>query len=140
MTNLLKQAINTDDGDCAAKLIQNALGIESDEVANYCFLKTCPRIVINGQGSLAIGWERKCGIWPDMQFSQFFEFAIVVVVVGSLIVLATAVWSANRGRWWHRYVGGHSCNTLVRCLACVKILLGKPAVSPAAKGYASPSN
>ena len=34
MTNLLKQAINTDDGDCAAKLIQNALGIESDDVAN----------------------------------------------------------------------------------------------------------
>jgi hypothetical protein len=43
MTNLLKQAINTDDGDCAAKLIQNALGIESDEVANYCFPKTWPQ-------------------------------------------------------------------------------------------------
>jgi hypothetical protein len=42
MTNLLKQAINTDDGDCAAKLIQNALGIESDDVANYCFPKTWP--------------------------------------------------------------------------------------------------
>jgi hypothetical protein len=28
MTNLLKQAINTDDGDCAAKLLQNALGID----------------------------------------------------------------------------------------------------------------
>jgi hypothetical protein len=42
MTNLLKQAINTDDGDCAAKLIQNALGIESDHVANYCFPKTWP--------------------------------------------------------------------------------------------------
>ena len=43
MTNLLKQAINTDDGDCAAKLIQNALGIESDDVANYCFPKTWPQ-------------------------------------------------------------------------------------------------
>jgi hypothetical protein len=42
MTNLLKQVINTDDGDCAAKLIQNALGIESDDVANYCFPKTWP--------------------------------------------------------------------------------------------------
>jgi hypothetical protein len=43
MTNLLKQAINTDDGDCAAKLIQNALGIESDDVANYCFPRTRPQ-------------------------------------------------------------------------------------------------
>ena len=29
-------------GDSAAKLIQNALGIESDEVANYCFPKSWP--------------------------------------------------------------------------------------------------
>jgi hypothetical protein len=43
MTNLLKQAINADDGDGAAKLIQNALGIESDDVANYCFPKTWPQ-------------------------------------------------------------------------------------------------
>jgi hypothetical protein len=28
-----------------------------------------------------------------MQFTPFFEFAIVVVVIGSLIVLAAAVWS-----------------------------------------------
>jgi hypothetical protein len=33
--NLLEQAINTDGGDRAAKLIQDTLGIESDEVANY---------------------------------------------------------------------------------------------------------
>jgi hypothetical protein len=37
MTNLLDQAINNDDGDCAARIIQAALGIESDDVANYCF-------------------------------------------------------------------------------------------------------
>jgi hypothetical protein len=37
MTNLLEQAINCDDGDRAAKLIQDALGIESDDVVNYCF-------------------------------------------------------------------------------------------------------
>ena len=43
MTNLLERAINTDDGNRAAKLIQNALGIESDEVANYCFPKTWPK-------------------------------------------------------------------------------------------------
>jgi hypothetical protein len=28
-----------------------------------------------------------------MHFTPFFEFVIVVVVVGSLIVLATVVWS-----------------------------------------------
>jgi len=42
MTNLLEQAINCDDGDRAAKMIQDALGIESDDVANYCFPKTWP--------------------------------------------------------------------------------------------------
>ena len=43
ITNLLEQAITTENGNCAAKLIQNALGIESDEVANYCFPKKWPQ-------------------------------------------------------------------------------------------------
>ncbi len=42
MTNLLEQAINSDDAEGAAKIIQNALGIESDDVMNYCFPKTWP--------------------------------------------------------------------------------------------------
>jgi hypothetical protein len=42
MTNLLECAISTDDGDRAAKIIQDALGIESNEVANYCFPRTWP--------------------------------------------------------------------------------------------------
>ena len=42
MPNLLEQAIDSDDGDRAAKIIQGALGIESDEVANYVFPKTWP--------------------------------------------------------------------------------------------------
>jgi len=36
MTNLLERAISTDDGDLAAQIIQDALGIESDEVAFMC--------------------------------------------------------------------------------------------------------
>jgi len=32
MINLLEQAISCDDGDRAAKIIQEALGIESDDV------------------------------------------------------------------------------------------------------------
>jgi hypothetical protein len=42
MTNLLERAISTDDGDRAAKIIQDALGLESNEVANYCFPRTWP--------------------------------------------------------------------------------------------------
>jgi hypothetical protein len=42
MANLLEQAINSNDGDLAAKMIQDALGIESDDLANYCFPKTWP--------------------------------------------------------------------------------------------------
>jgi len=42
MTNLLEQAINCDDGYRAAKIIQDALGIENDDVANYYFPKNWP--------------------------------------------------------------------------------------------------
>ena len=42
MTNLLERAISTDDADRSAKIIQNALGIETDEVANFCFPKSWP--------------------------------------------------------------------------------------------------
>lgn len=42
MTNLLEQAIKCDDGDRATKIIQQALGIESDDVANYCLPKHWP--------------------------------------------------------------------------------------------------
>jgi hypothetical protein len=42
MANLLEQAINTDNSDRADKIIQDALGIESDDVANYVFPKTWP--------------------------------------------------------------------------------------------------
>ena len=35
-TNLLKQAINCDDGDGAARIIMDALSIETDELANFC--------------------------------------------------------------------------------------------------------
>ncbi len=42
MTNLLARAINCNDADRAAKIIQDALGIESDDVVNYCFPKHWP--------------------------------------------------------------------------------------------------
>jgi hypothetical protein len=35
MSNVLERAINCDDGGQAAKNILDALGIESDDVANY---------------------------------------------------------------------------------------------------------
>jgi hypothetical protein len=40
MTNLLAQAINCDDPDQAARIIRDALGIESDDVVHYCFPTT----------------------------------------------------------------------------------------------------
>ena len=42
MANLIEQAITCDDGDRAARMIQEALGIESDKVANYVFPKSWP--------------------------------------------------------------------------------------------------
>jgi hypothetical protein len=42
MSNLLEHAISCDDGDQAAKIIQHALGIESDYVLNCTFPKDWP--------------------------------------------------------------------------------------------------
>jgi uncharacterized protein HemY len=42
MANLLEQAIECSDGDHAAKIIQQALGTETDDAANYVFPKTWP--------------------------------------------------------------------------------------------------
>ena len=42
MTNLLAQAINCDDPDRASRIIRDALGIENDDVVNYCFPTTWP--------------------------------------------------------------------------------------------------
>jgi uncharacterized protein HemY len=42
MGNLLAEAINCNDGDQAARLIQQALRIASDDIANYVFPKNWP--------------------------------------------------------------------------------------------------
>jgi hypothetical protein len=42
MTNLLAEAVNSDDPDRAAKLIQDALGVERGDVVNYRFPKEWP--------------------------------------------------------------------------------------------------
>jgi hypothetical protein len=65
MTNLLEQAINCNDGDHAAKINQGALGIESDDVANYCFRQTWLKDSSSGRGSLASGCKLRPAIWPD---------------------------------------------------------------------------
>ncbi len=41
MANVLQRAINCDDSDRAARIIMDALGIETDDLANYC-LKDWP--------------------------------------------------------------------------------------------------
>ena len=42
MSNLLERAISSDHGDRAAKIIQEALGIELDDVAKHVFPRTWP--------------------------------------------------------------------------------------------------
>ena len=42
MSNVLEQAISSDDAGQAAKIIRDALGIGSGDVAYYCFPKTWP--------------------------------------------------------------------------------------------------
>ena len=54
MTNLLERAISTDDADRAAKIIQNALGIETTS-PTIAFQRVGPATVSNGRGSSEIG-------------------------------------------------------------------------------------
>jgi hypothetical protein len=42
MSNLLERAIDCDDGDRAATILQQALGIDSNNVVNYCFPQSWP--------------------------------------------------------------------------------------------------
>ena len=42
MANLLEQAISSDNGDRAAKITQEVLGIQNDDVVNYCFPQHWP--------------------------------------------------------------------------------------------------
>jgi hypothetical protein len=59
MENVLEEAVNCNDGDCAIKIIQDALGINPDDMARYQFPKTWPR-------------DRKCraGIIGDWMRSE----------------------------------------------------------------------
>jgi hypothetical protein len=73
MTNLLEQAINSNDADHAARLIQEALGIQSDEVANYVFPKAWPggreqRARIIGEWLQAEALKPGCKMprWPEV--------------------------------------------------------------------------
>ncbi len=42
MSNLIEQAINRDDGEQAAKILQQALGIETNGVVDYCYPQRWP--------------------------------------------------------------------------------------------------
>ncbi len=75
--NLLEQAINTDDSDQGAKIIRDALGIVSDDVANYCFPKTWPA-------------DREVsGVM--MHITPFFQFALAMVIPGDWVILLAAL-------------------------------------------------
>ena len=63
MANLLEQAIDCDDADRAARIIQDALGIESSDVADYVFptkwpplASNVPALSANGSGPRPVFW------------------------------------------------------------------------------------
>ena len=71
MTNLLQQAIDCDDADQAAKIIQDALGIESDDVVNYRFPKEWPT-ASSAPGISASGLRPRRAIWARDRTSPLF--------------------------------------------------------------------
>ena len=93
MTNLLERAISTDDADRAAKIIQSALGIESDDVANYCFPRTWPKDREQRARRSPISGLKMAN------FSTLFEFVLTGVAAGSVaIVLGVSLGIAKRRR------------------------------------------
>ena len=65
MSNLLEKAINCDDGERAAKILQQALGIDSDNVVNYCFPQSWPN---NRDTASPHHWRMvadRCAFWPS---------------------------------------------------------------------------
>ena len=72
MANLLEQAIDCDDADRAARIIQNALGIESSDVADYVSQRNGPPIVsnapalsANGSGPKPVSWFHRPSFLND---------------------------------------------------------------------------
>ena len=63
---LLERAISTDDADRAAKILQRALGIESDEVANYGFPEPGRGTVSSVLASSAIGCGPRRVFLPEL--------------------------------------------------------------------------
>jgi hypothetical protein len=70
MPNVIEQAISTDDAEQAAKLIKQALGIESDDVVNYCFPISWPVDLSNARASSANGCRPRHAFWPEGLFSR----------------------------------------------------------------------
>ena len=78
MANLLEQAIDCDDADRAAKIIQDALGIQSDDVANYVFPKrglpiasSAPALSANGSGPKPVSWFHHPSFLNDRRLAAF---------------------------------------------------------------------
>jgi hypothetical protein len=83
-----EEAINSSDSDHAAKIIQNALGIESDDVANYVFPKTWPN-----------DREQRARIIGEWLQTEARLLASCLVVPGALLILLAALLSIGR-TWW----------------------------------------
>ena len=65
MTNLLEETINSNDANHAAKVIQEALGIESDDVANYVLRRRGRATVSSALGPSRNGCRPKPVFLPD---------------------------------------------------------------------------
>jgi hypothetical protein len=70
MFNLLEQAICTDDGERAAKVIQQTLGIESDDVARTASRRTVRLIASSAPVSSMSGCRPKRAFQPTQRDSR----------------------------------------------------------------------
>jgi hypothetical protein len=64
---------NSDNADRAAKIIRDALGIEFDDVVNYCFRRT-GRPTASGDGTPASSYAMTGRYWPASNARKCYEW------------------------------------------------------------------
>ena len=110
MANLLEQAIDCDDADRAARIIQNALGIEFSDVADYVFPKKWPPIVsnapalsANGSGPKPVSWFHRPSFLNDQCASPLPRTLGIEEHKRSCFIVRD-----NNGRAWLTCISGPS--------------------------------
>jgi len=89
MSNLLKQAINFDDGDRAVKIIQDARHPIRRRSSITVSQRHGQPTASSAPALSASSCRRRCGFSPHDALHEFFDFVLILVTAGALGILLT---------------------------------------------------